>query len=58
MLVTPASSRQGVADNVAAVETRVEVQCDVVGVVADVDGKAVSELGGRNKEVSETAGSG
>lgn len=40
VLVTPASPRQGVADDGAAFEARVEVHCDVLGVVADVDGKA------------------
>lgn len=50
LLVAPASPGQGVADDdvgvAAAVETWVEVQCDVLRVMTDVDGKAATEAGG------------
>lgn len=49
MLVTPAPPGQGIEDDgvdiTAAVETGVEVHCDVFGVMTDVDGKAAMEVG-------------
>lgn len=43
-LVTPGPPRRVVADDGVGVKARVEVQRDVLGIMADVDGKSAGEI--------------